>query len=146
MGISRIKSVVPHVANGNTSNVVTMKDGTQMFKFDVELEDENSGWVLTRTPDRWHVGDEVEYNLLSTQWGAKLSLQKPRMNFNGGGGNNGGGGGGAAVGQVASWAVTCAVHALGECKLEKEAYWQLVKAHAKSALEVRLQVKEHVTL
>ena len=122
-----------------------MRDGTQMYKFDITLENEDFGWCLTKSPNRWNVGDEVQYEMKQTQWGAKLSLQKPNFGAGGGGGAPQGNSS-APIGQVASWAVTCAVQALGRCELDKEAYWQLVKAHAKKALEVRLQVKDHVQL
>ena len=53
-----------------------------MYQFDVELEDGTSGEVNATTPDRWSVGDEVDYTESDGKFGKKLKLSKPMSGFN----------------------------------------------------------------
>ena len=71
MGQSKIKSVQ---ANGTYQSKF---DGSEMFAFEVELEDGILGDVSAKTIDRWKVGDEVEYTLTTSAYGKKLKLTKP---------------------------------------------------------------------
>lgn len=43
----------------------------------VTLENGESGQVSSKAPDRWKVGDEVEYSVKDGQYGKKMSLKKP---------------------------------------------------------------------
>lgn len=50
----------------------------------VTLENGESGQVSSKTPDRWKVGDEVEYTIKAGQYGNKMSLKKPDSSRYGG--------------------------------------------------------------
>ena len=80
MGLSKIKTVQ---ANGTYQSKF---DNSTMYIFDIELEDDSSGEVSAKTPDRWQIGDEVEYVMTQGQYGNKLKLTKPNADFTGGGG------------------------------------------------------------
>tara|TARA_R110002020_G_scaffold135795_1_gene303219 strand:- start:375 stop:803 length:429 start_codon:yes stop_codon:yes gene_type:complete len=80
MGLSKIKTVQP---NGTYQSKF---DNSTMYVFDISLEDDSSGEVSAKKPDRWQVGDEVEYVMTQGQYGNKLKLTKPNADFTGGGG------------------------------------------------------------
>jgi hypothetical protein len=71
MSESKIKSIQ---ANGTFES----QYGT-LHKYECELEDGVVGEVATKQPDRWKVGDEVEYTKSDSNWGVKLKLNKPGM-------------------------------------------------------------------
>ena len=71
MSASKIKSIQ---ANGTFES----QYGT-MHKYECELEDGVVGEVASKQPDRWKVGDEVEYTKSDSNWGVKLKLNKPGM-------------------------------------------------------------------
>ena len=103
---SKIKSVQ---SNGTFES----QYGT-MHKSEVQLEDGVVGEVASKQPDRWKVGDEVEYTKSETQWGVKLKLNKPGMTH---GGNGGGGSRTSPEIQKridASWAIGQAISLLGQ--------------------------------
>jgi len=55
----------------------------EFFKFNVTLASGETGEVLTKTADRWKVGDEVDFELQQTQYGNKLKLRKPEFQQSG---------------------------------------------------------------
>lgn len=69
MGISKIKTI--------QSNGTWDGDHGLMYKSDVELEDGEAGEVSAKKPDRWKVGDEVEYTVTQGKHGNRLSLTRP---------------------------------------------------------------------
>lgn len=60
---------------------VSKFDGATMYTSEVELEDGTVGEVSAKTPDRWSVGDEVEYAVRETPHGNKLKLDKRMGGF-----------------------------------------------------------------
>ena len=60
------------------NGTLTLQSG-EFFKMNVTLDDGKSGEVLAKTQDRWKVGDEVEAELTTTQYGNKLKLSKPQQ-------------------------------------------------------------------
>ena len=112
-----------------------------MYAFDVELDDGANGSVNCKTPNKWNVGDEVEYTSQSTHHGNKLRLDKPGFNglpkpFAGGGGNED-----ATKGIIASWAVGVAMQV---ADVTAPNYDQQVMQYARLALEARRQIKNEV--
>ena len=78
------------IAQIQPQGTVTLKSG-DFFKFQITLDDGKAGEVLTKSEDRWKVGDEVEAELNETQYGNRLKLSKPDSgNFSGGGYSKGG--------------------------------------------------------
>jgi hypothetical protein len=71
---SKIKSIQ---ANGTWET----RDGKTMYQSEVELEDGTTGEVNATTPDRWQVGDEVQYEVKDGKYGNKLKLSKPMSGF-----------------------------------------------------------------
>ena len=71
---SKIKSIQ---ANGTWET----RDGKTMYQSEVELEDGTTGEVNATTPDRWQVGDEVQYEVKDGKYGKKLKLSKPMSGF-----------------------------------------------------------------
>ena len=71
---SKIKSIQ---ANGTWET----RDGKTMYQSEVELEDGATGEVNATTPDRWHVGDEVQYEEKDGKYGKKLKLSKAMNGF-----------------------------------------------------------------
>ena len=71
---SKIKSIQ---ANGTWET----RDGKTMYQFEVELEDGAAGEVNATTPDRWQVGDEVQYEVKDGKYGKKLKLSKTMNGF-----------------------------------------------------------------
>jgi len=71
---SKIKSIQ---ANGTWET----RDGKTMYQSEVELEDGTTGEVNATTPDRWNVGDDVDYEVKDGKYGKKLKLSKPREGF-----------------------------------------------------------------
>jgi hypothetical protein len=71
---SKIKSIQ---ANGTWET----RDGKTMYQSEVELEDGTTGEVNATTPDRWNVGDEVDYEVKDGKYGNKLKLSKARDGF-----------------------------------------------------------------
>lgn len=72
------------IAQIQPQGTVTLKSG-DFFKFQITLDDGKEGEVLTKSEDRWKVGDEVEAELTATQYGNRLKLSKPDTgNFSGG--------------------------------------------------------------
>lgn len=69
MGTSKIKSIQP---NGTYES----QNGL-MYKFDIELENGESGEVSAKTENRWNIGDEVEYQTTPTKYGVRMKLTKP---------------------------------------------------------------------
>lgn len=47
-----------------------------MYKSEVVLDNGESGEVSAKTPDRWNVGDEVQYTVTQTKNGNKFSFNK----------------------------------------------------------------------
>ena len=111
-----------------------------MYAFDVDLSDGTTGSVNTKSPDKWSVGDEVEYTAQSTHHGTKLKLDKPGFS---GGPSTSQGGGDAAVGMVASWAVGIAMQVADR---DAQNYDVQVMQYARLALEARKQIKNEVVL
>ena len=116
-----------------------------MYAFDVELDDGANGSVNCKTPNKWNVGDEVEYTSQSTHHGTKLRLDKP--GFNGLPKPFAGGGGGytenseKTKGMIASWAVGVAMQV---ADITAPNYDQQVMQYARMALEARRQMKNEV--
>ena len=71
---SKIKSIQ---ANGTWET----RDGKTMYQSEVELEDGTTGEVNATTPNRWQVGDEVQYEVKDGKYGKKLKLSKPMSGF-----------------------------------------------------------------
>ncbi len=143
MALSKIQSIVP----SNPATWVSSR-GTTMYAYDVTLEDGEMGGVNTMKPNRWNVGDEVDYEQRQTNMGSKLQLSKPNFQqphqmqsstpFSSQTKDD------TTKGIIASWAVGVAVNSLGDCKAEKDHYWRLVAEHAKKALETRKELMNEV--
>lgn len=71
---SKIKSI-------QASGTWETRDGKTMYQSEVELEDGTTGEVNATTPDRWNVGEEVDYEVKDGKYGNKLKLSKPREGF-----------------------------------------------------------------
>tara|TARA_R100001224_G_scaffold111133_1_gene90629 strand:+ start:920 stop:1405 length:486 start_codon:yes stop_codon:yes gene_type:complete len=71
---SKIKSI-------QASGTWETRDGKTMYQSEVELEDGTTGEVNATTPDRWNVGDEVDYEVKDGKYGNKLKLSKARDGF-----------------------------------------------------------------
>ncbi len=76
MGQSKIKSIKPMGTYESQNGL--------MYKFDIELENGESGEVSAKTEDRWSIGDEVEYETTQTKWGVRMKLSKAGYNRSGG--------------------------------------------------------------
>lgn len=111
-----------------------------MYAFDVDLSDGTTGTVNCKTPNKWNVGDDVEYTASSTHHGTKLRLDKPGFQQNAGGFK--GGGSNDVKGIVASWAVGCAMQAAGD-PFQKD-YDSIVLQLARVALSARKVIKDEV--
>jgi hypothetical protein len=72
MGQSKIKSIQP--------NGTYQSQNGLMYKFEIELENGESGEVSAKTENRWSVGDEVEYTVQQSKWGVKMRLDKAGFN------------------------------------------------------------------
>ena len=110
-----------------------------MYAFDVELSDGTTGSVNTKSPNKWKVGDAVEYQANSTHHGTKLKLDNPGF-----GGTSSGGSRNtddATRGIIASWAVGIAMQVA-----ERDApnYDVQVMQYARLALEARAKIKNEV--
>lgn len=113
-----------------------------MYAFDVELSDGTNGSVNCKTPNKWNVGDDVEYTSQSTHHGTKLRLDKPGFNglpqqFSGGGSNSSDN----TKGIIASWAVGVAMQV---ADITAPNYDQQVMQYARMALEARRSIKNEV--
>lgn len=139
MALSKIQSIVP----SNPATWVSQR-GTTMYAYDVTLEDGGFGGVNTMKPDRWKVGDEVEYEMRSTHNGPKLQLSKPSFNQPYQMVSAGNKSDDTTKGIIASWAVGVAVNAVGPAQVDNETYWQLVNTHAKMALYARKNIMNEV--
>jgi hypothetical protein len=123
-------------------NPTYMGQNGTMYAFDVELSDGSAGQVSCKTPDRWKVGDAVEYTSRSSFHGPKLSLSKPGYGTS----NNAPqttAPDDTTKGIVASWAV-----GLGMQVADRTAgnYDVQVMQYARLALEARKQLKNEVEL
>lgn len=78
------------IAQIQPQGTVTLKSG-DFFKFQITLDDGKAGEVLTKSEDRWKVGDEVEAEVNETQYGTRLKLSKPDSSSFSGGYSKGGG-------------------------------------------------------
>ena len=76
MGQSKIKSITPMGTYESQNGL--------MYKFEIELENGESGEVSAKTEDRWSIGDEVEYETTQTKWGVRMKLSKAGYNRSGG--------------------------------------------------------------
>jgi len=108
-----------------------------MYAFDVDLSDGTTGTVNCKTPNKWNVGDDVEYTASSTHHGTKLRLDKP--GFFGGGGSKQDPD--ATKGIIASWAVGVAMQVADR---DAPNYDVQVMQYARLALEARNQIKNEV--
>lgn len=110
-----------------------------MYAFEAELDDGTTGTFNAKSPDKWKVGDEVEYTATSTHHGNKLKLDKPGFGHKSfapsGGGND------ATIGMIASWAVGVAMQVADSTAGN---YDQQVMQFARLALEARAQIKAEV--
>ena len=109
-----------------------------MYAFDVDLSDGTTGTVNSKTPNKWNVGDDVEYTASSTHHGTKLRLDKPGFNGSFSGGKQDPD---ATKGIIASWAVGCAMQVADR---DAQNYDQQVMQYARLALEARKQIKNEV--
>ena len=128
--ISRIEPANPPTWNGS--------HGT-MYAFDVDLSDGTQGSVNSKSPDKWKVGDEVEYTAQHTHHGVKLKLDKP--GFSGGFTPRAGGNDDSTKGIIASWAVGIGMHV---ADTSAPNYDQQVMQYARLALEARKSLKHEV--
>lgn len=80
--MARIAQITPQ-------GTITLQSG-EFFKSQITLDDGKSGEVLAKTADRWKVGDEVEAEVMTNQYGTRLKLSKPDNNSFSGGGSKGG--------------------------------------------------------
>lgn len=128
--ISRIEPANPPTWNGS--------HGT-MYAFDVDLSDGTQGSVNSKSPDKWKVGDAVEYTAQSTHHGVKLKLDKP--GFSGGFTPRAGGNDDATKGIIASWAVGIGMQV---ADTSAPNYDQQVMQYARLALEARKSLKHEV--
>jgi len=71
MDQSKIKTIQ------GTGTYNSKMDNALMYTFEVELENGDAGQVVAKTPDRWSVGDEVQFEKKETPYGIKLKLTKP---------------------------------------------------------------------
>ena len=116
-------------------------NGKTFHKFDVILDNGMVGEVNAMTPDKWKVGDEVVVkDHQQTKWGPRLKLDKP--GFQQGGGSKKEYNENTAKGQIASWALACAMQAAGD-PFQKD-YDSIVMQLARLALKARLVLKEEV--
>lgn len=76
MGQSKIKSIQPMGTYESQNGL--------MYKFNIELENGESGEVSAKTEDRWSIGDEVEFEITPSKWGDKMKLSKAGYNRSGG--------------------------------------------------------------
>jgi hypothetical protein len=128
--ISRIEPANPPTWTGS--------HGT-MYAYDVDLSDGTQGSVNTKSPDKWKVGDAVEYTAQSTHHGVKLKLDKP--GFSGGFTPRAGGNDDATKGIIASWAVGIGMQV---ADTSAPNYDQQVMQYARLALEARKSLKHEV--
>ena len=128
--ISRIEPANPPTWTGS--------HGT-MYAFDVDLSDGTQGSVNSKSPNKWKVGDEVEYSAQSTHHGVKLKLDKP--GFSGGFTPRAGGNDDATKGIIASWAVGIGMQVADPSAPN---YDQQVMQYARLALEARKSLKHEV--
>lgn len=77
------------IAQITPQGTLTLQSG-EFFKSQITLDDGKSGEVLAKTADRWKVGDEVEAEVMTNQYGTRLKLSKPDSNGFSGGGSKGG--------------------------------------------------------
>ena len=112
-----------------------------MYAFDVDLSDGTTGTVNSKTPNKWNVGDDVEYTASSTHHGTKLRLDKP--GFSGGGFSSSGGNDDTTKGIIASRAVGVAMQVADR---DAGNYDVQVMQYARLALEARKQIKNEVVL
>lgn len=139
MAQSKIQSITP----SNPATWVSQR-GNTMYAYDVQLEDGTFGGVNTMKPDRWSVGDEVEYEQRSTNMGSKLQLSKPSFSQPHQMGSAGNKSDDTTKGIIASWAVGVAVNAMGNAEISSDHYWTLVKDHASYALKLRKELMNEV--
>lgn len=143
MALATISQVTPAQQPTWTNN-----RGVLMYCFDVVLSDGHTGQVNAQSPDRWKVGDEVDYTSSPGRYGNKLQFNKPGYGPNSGGQNTAP----AAAPQneldktkgiIASWAVECAMAA---CAVDPRAqdYDQEVMRLARLALEARATLKPDI--
>lgn len=112
-----------------------------MYAFDVDLSDGTTGTVNCKTPNKWNVGDDVEYTASSTHHGTKLRLDKP--GFSGGGFTfPSGGNDDATKGIIASWAVGVAMQVADR---DASNYDVQVMQYARLALELGTKSKTRLT-
>ena len=128
--ISRIEPANPPTWTGS--------HGT-MYAYDVDLSDGTQGSVNSKSPDKWKVGDAVEYTAQSTHHGVKLKLDKP--GFSGGFTPRAGGNDDATKGIIASWAVGIGMQV---ADTSAPNYDQQVMQYARLALEARKSLKHEV--
>jgi len=128
--ISRIEPANPPTWKGS--------HGT-MYAFDVDLSDGTQGSVNSKSPNKWKVGDEVEYTAQSTHHGVKLKLDKP--GFSEGFTPRAGGNDDATKGIIASWAVGIGMQV---ADTSAPNYDQQVMQYARLALEARKSLKHEV--
>ena len=143
MALATISQVTPAQQPTWTSN-----RGQLMYSFDVVLDDGHTGQVNAQSPDRWKVGDEVDYTSSPGRYGNKLQFNKPGYGPSSGGQTTAT----AAAPQknddttkgiIASWAVECAMAA---CAVDPRAqdYDQEVMRLARLALAARATLKPDV--
>jgi len=128
--ISRIEPANPPTWNGS--------HGT-MYAFDVDLSDGTQGSVNSKSPEKWKVGDAVEYTAQSTHHGVKLKLDKP--GFSGSFTPRAGGNDDSTKGIIASWAVGIGMQV---ADTSAPNYDQQVMQYARLALEARKSLKHEV--
>ena len=109
-----------------------------MYAFDVDLSDGTTGTVNTKTPNKWNVGDDVEYTASSTHHGTKLRLDKPGFSGAPSGSRQDPD---ATKGIIASWAVGIAMQVADR---DAQNYDVQVMQYARLALEARKQIKNEV--
>lgn len=54
--------------------------GKTFYKFEVTLDDDSTGEVLALKADRWKVGDQVEVQRTSNNYGTRFKLSVPEAN------------------------------------------------------------------
>ena len=110
-----------------------------MYAFDVDLSDGTTGSVNTKSPNKWKVGDSVEYQASSTHHGTKLKLDNPGFSGAPAGGSRNSDD--STRGIIASWAVGVAMQVADR---DAPNYDVQVMQYARLALEARNQIKNEV--
>jgi hypothetical protein len=128
---------IQSLTEANPSTWISKRDGATMYAFDAVLDDGTTGQVSSKSPDRWKVGDDVEYSSQSNFHGTKLTFSKPGYS----GGSSRSYSDDDTKGIIASWAVGIAMQVADS---HAGNYEDQVMQFARLALQARARIKPEV--